>query len=131
MTFAYDYPLLGVFWTTLWFFLFIAWLMVLFRVFADIFRSHDMGGFAKTLWVLFVLFVPFLGVLMYLLIRGHKMSEHALADAQAQQAAFRAYVQESAGSVAPADQIERLVALRDAGKITPEDFEAAKAKILA
>ena len=69
MTFAYDYPLMGAFMTMLWFFLFVIWIMILFRVFADIFRSHDMGGFTKALWIIFVIFLPFLGILVYVLAR--------------------------------------------------------------
>ena len=70
---GYDYPLLGVFWTMLEIFLFIIWIWLLIMVFADIFRSHDMGGFAKALWVIFVIFLPFLGVFVYLIARGSKM----------------------------------------------------------
>jgi hypothetical protein len=132
MTLAYDYPLLGIFWSVLWIFILIAWLMTLFSIIVDVFRSHDMGGFAKALWLLFILFLPFLGVLVYLIARGHKMGEHAAQDAAAQEAAFRSYVQQTAASSGSgtADQLARLVELRDSGKITPEDFEAAKAKIL-
>ena len=84
---AYNYPLLGVFWTMLWFFLFFIWIWILIVVFADIFRSHDLGGFAKALWVIFVIIVPLLGVLIYLIARGGKMHERA---AQAGPAAGRA-----------------------------------------
>ena len=76
--FAYDYPLLGVFWTMLWWFLWIAWIVLLFRVIVDIFRSHDLGGFAKALWVIFVIVVPFLGVFVYLIARGHAMADRDL-----------------------------------------------------
>ena len=79
-----------VLWSMLWFFLFFIWIWLLITVFADIFRSHDIGGFAKFLWVLFVIVVPYLGVFVYLIARGHKMSEHAQEAAQAQQAAFTA-----------------------------------------
>ena len=72
---AYDYPLLGMFWTLLWFFLWVAWIIILFRVFVDIFRSHDLGGWGKALWSIFVLIVPFLGVFIYLIARGHGMQE--------------------------------------------------------
>ena len=74
---AYDYPLLGVFWTMLWFFLFFIWIWLLITIFADIFRSHDIGGFAKALWVIFVIVVPFLGVLIYLIARGKGMQDRA------------------------------------------------------
>ena len=78
---AYDYPLLGVFWTLLWFALFFIWIWLLIVIFTDIFRSHDIGGVAKTLWVLFVIFLPFLGILFYLIFRGKKMHEHQVRDA--------------------------------------------------
>ncbi len=131
MTTAYDYPLLGMFWTMLWFFLFFVWIMLLFRVFADIFRSHDMGGVAKTLWVLFVIFLPFLGVFVYLIARGNQMTDHAVQDAQRQQAAFDSYVRQTAGKAGPADQLAQLVTLRDSGAISAEEYEAGKSKILA
>ena len=83
---GYDYPLLGVFWTMMWLFLWIAWIVLLFRVIGDIFRSRDMGGGAKALWAIFVIVVPFLGVFVYLIARGHKMSERDVAQAQAQEA---------------------------------------------
>ena len=79
---AYDYPLLGIFWTTLVIFLWIAWFMLLFRVIFDIFRSDDLGGLAKALWLIFVIFLPFLGVLVYVIARGHKITEHDVAHAQ-------------------------------------------------
>ena len=82
---AYDYPLLGMFWTLLWFFLWIAWIWLMIQVVFDIFRSHDMGGWGKALWAIFVIIIPWLGVLIYLIARGDKMREHAMADAQAQE----------------------------------------------
>jgi hypothetical protein len=130
MSLAYEYPLLSVFMTMLWFFLFVIWIMILFRVFADIFRSHDMGGFAKTLWIIFVIFLPFLGVLVYVIARGDNMTKHAMEDAKAQDEAFQAYVQQTAGTSGPADELTKLAALRDSGQITPAEFEAGKAKIL-
>jgi len=114
----------------LWFFLFVIWIMILFRVFADIFRSHDMGGFAKTLWIIFVIFLPFLGVLVYVIARGDNMTKHAMEDAKAQDEAFQTYVQQTAGTSGPADELTKLAALRDSGQITPAEFEAGKAKIL-
>ena len=71
---AYDYPMLGLFWTMMWWFLWIAWIVLVFRVIADIFRSHDMGGFAKALWAIFVIVVPWLGVFVYLIARGESMT---------------------------------------------------------
>ena len=82
--FAYDYPLLGFFWTMMFWFLWIAWILLLFHVIADIFRSRDMGGVAKALWLIFVVIVPWLGVLVYVIARGQKMADHAFERAQAQ-----------------------------------------------
>ena len=95
---SYDYPILGLFWTMLWLFLWIAWIVILFRVIADIFRSSDMGGWGKGLWMIFVILVPFLGVFIYVIARGHSMADRDLERATAQQAAFRSYVQDAAGS---------------------------------
>src|SRR6478752_6871207 len=115
----------------LWFFLFFILIWLLITVFSDIFRSHDMGGFAKAIWVIFVIFLPFLGVFVYLIARGDKMTEHAIASAQQQQQQFDAYVKQTASSASVADQLTQLAALRDAGTISPADYEAGKAKILA
>jgi Short C-terminal domain/Phospholipase_D-nuclease N-terminal len=128
---AYDYPLLNVFFSMLWFFLFICWIMVLFHVFADIFRSKDMGGFAKTMWIIFVIFLPLLGVLVYVIARGDDMARHAADDAQARDAAFRSYVQDAAGTAGPADQLARLAELRNSGAISDAEYEAGKQKVLA
>ena len=128
---AYDYPLLGMFWTMMWFFLLFAWIILLFKVIADIFRTHDMGGFAKFLWLIFVVMVPFLGVFIYVLAHGRSMSEHSMQQAQAQQDEFQAYVRETAGTASPADQLTKLAALKDQGVITDAEFQAQKAKLLA
>jgi Short C-terminal domain/Phospholipase_D-nuclease N-terminal len=129
---SYSYPLLGAFWTIFIIFLWVLWFWILITVFIDIFRSHDLNGVEKTLWFLFVLFIPLIGVLVYLIARGGKMHEHAVRDAKAQDQAFRDYVQEAAGSQAsPADQLAKLADLRDRGVITPQEFEREKAKILA
>ena len=128
---AYSYPLLGAFLTILYFCLFFIWIWLLVVVFIDIFRSHDMGGFAKALWVLFVIFLPWLGVLVYLIARGGKMHEHAVQQAQQQDAELRSYVQQAAGSQTSADQLAKLADLRDRGVITPAEFDREKAKILA
>ena len=128
---AYTYPLLSLFWTMLMFFGFVVWIWLLIVVFGDIFRSHDMGGFAKALWVLLVIFLPLLGVLIYLIARGGKMQERAAQDARQQQQEFDTYVQEVAGSGAnPADQLTKLAQLRDEGVITEQEFQAQKAKAM-
>ena len=117
-------------WDLVWFFLLVLWLILLFRVFGDIFRSHDMGGFAKALWVIFVILMPFLGVLVYLIARGSKMAEHAQAAAQAQQTAAQQYIQQAAAPLSSADELKRLAGLRDKGVLSEEEFQTAKAKVL-
>ncbi len=117
-------------WDLVWFFLLVMWLVLLFRVFGDIFRSHDMGGFAKALWVIFVILMPFLGVLVYLIARGSKMAEHAQAAAQAQQAAATQYIQQAAAPLSSADELTRLAGLRDKGVLSEDEFQTAKAKVL-
>jgi hypothetical protein len=121
-----------VFWSMLWFFVFFIWIWLLITVFADIFRSHDMGGFAKTIWVLFVIVVPYFGVFVYLIARGHKMSEHAIEAAQAQDSAQRAYIQQAAGTgTSSADELARLADLKERGVIDDAEFQQLKAKALA
>ena len=130
---AYDYPLVGVFWSMLYFFLFFVWIWLLIVVFGDIFRSHDMGGFAKALWVIFVIVLPCLGVFVYLIARGGKMQEHAVQQAKDQDQAMRAYIQDAAGSSGggTADELAKLNDLKTQGVITDAEFEAQKAKLLA
>jgi hypothetical protein len=122
-----------VFWSMLWFFLWFIWIWLLITVFADIFRSHDLSGWAKALWILFVVVVPYLGVLVYFIARGHKMSEHAQEQMAAQDAAARQYIQSAVGSsgTSTADELAKLADLKSKGAISDADFEQAKAKILA
>jgi len=127
---AYDYPILGLFWSMLIFFVFIAWLMLLFRVFIDIFRT-DMGGFAKAIWSIFVILVPFLGVLIYLIAHGDGMRNRDVADAQQRDAAMRTYVQQAAGSGGVASELSQLSSLRDSGALTEAEYNTQKAKLLA
>ena len=128
---SYSYPLLGAFWTILEVFLWVLWIWILIYVFIDIFRSRDLSGWAKALWFLFVLFIPLIGVLVYLIARGGKMQERAQQDARQQEKDFRAYVQEAASSGTPADQLAKLADLRDKGVISAEEFEREKAKVLS
>ena len=130
---ATQYPILDIFLTTLYFFLFIIWIWLLFMVFIDIFRSHDMGGWAKALWVIFIIVMPYLGVLVYLIARGGKMHERAAQQAAQQQKAFDQYVKQTAGSAADttADQLSKLADLKSQGVLTDAEFEAQKTKILA
>ena len=127
---AYDYPILGFFWSTLIFFLWIMWFFLLFRILADIFRSHDLGGFAKTLWIIFVIFLPFLGVFVYLIARGNEMRSHAIEDAKSQKAQFDDYVRSTVSSSSVTDDLAKLAALRDQGVLTDAEFAAQKARLL-
>jgi putative oligomerization/nucleic acid binding protein/phospholipase D-like protein len=127
---SYSYPLLGVFWTILELFLWVIWFWILIYVFIDIFRSHDLSGWGKALWFLFVLLIPLIGVLAYLIVRGGDMQERSAQQARRQDDAFRSYVQEAAEPQTPADQLAKLADLRDRGVITTEEFEREKAKVL-
>ena len=127
---AYTYPLLSIFWTMLEIFFFIIWIYLLFIVFVDIFRSQDMGGLAKALWIIFVIVLPYLGVFVYLIARGGKMHERAAAQAQQQQKAFDSYVQLAAGGSSTADQLSKLADLKEKGTITEAEFASEKAKLL-
>jgi ABC-type multidrug transport system fused ATPase/permease subunit len=128
---AYNYPLLGAFLTILWFSLFFIWIWLFFIVLVDIFRSHDMGGFAKALWVIFLIVLPLLGVLVYLIARGNSMHERAVQRAEQQQQAFQGYVKSVATSDGTADQLAKLADLKDRGIITDAEFQTEKAKLLA
>jgi ABC-type multidrug transport system fused ATPase/permease subunit len=130
---ASSYPVLDAFLTMLYFFLFIIWIWLLIMVFIDIFRSHDIGGLAKALWVIFIIILPFLGVFVYLIARGGKMHERAAAQAAEQQQAFDAYVKQAAGTpgTSTADQLSQLADLKSKGVITDAEFEAQKSKLLA
>ena len=121
-----------VFWSMVWFFLFFIWMWMLFVVLGDIFRSRDLGGWAKALWTIFIIFLPYLGVFVYLVARGAKMHEHSVQAAQAQEAALRRYVQDVAtpNGRSPADEIARLAELRERGVINENEFQQAKAKAL-
>jgi hypothetical protein len=128
-----SYPLLNIFWSIFIFFLWVIWIWILIWIFIDIFRSRDLSGWAKALWFLFVLFIPLIGVLVYLIARGDSMHERAAQDAHQQDAEFRSYVQETAASspASTADQLAKLADLRDRGVISAEEFEREKAKVLA
>jgi hypothetical protein len=128
---SYSYPLLGAFWTVFEIFLWILWIWVLIYVFVDIFRSRDLSGTAKALWFVFVLFIPLIGVLVYLIARGGEMHERAVRDAQQQDQDVRRYIQQAANEPNTADQLAKLADLRDRGVITADEFEQQKAKVLA
>jgi hypothetical protein len=129
---AADYPLLNVFLSFLYFFIFVLWIFLIFTVFVDLFRSSDVSGFGKAIWVIFIIFLPLIGVLAYLIIRGGKMHERAEAAAAAQDRAMRSYIQDAAGTTpSTADEIAKLAELRDSGAISADEFEAQKAKLLS
>jgi len=130
---AYDYPLMGIFLSTLWFFLWVIWIMLLFRVIGDIFRSQDVGGFAKVMWLLLVIALPFFGVFVYMIARGHAMAQRDMNVAQAREESFKAYVQQtaSASSNGSADELAKLAELHASGVLTDAEFAQQKAKVLA
>jgi hypothetical protein len=124
-------PILDFFWAMLMFFLFFAWIWVLITVFIDIFRSHDLNGWEKALWVVFVLVLPLLGVLVYLIARGGKMQERHVKDSANQQQAWTSAVQDAAGSSdTSADQLTQLANLHQSGALTDDEYAAQKAKVL-
>ncbi len=132
MVIADDFGTGEVFLSMLWFVMFFIWIWLLITVFADLFRSHDLSGWAKAAWVIGIIIFPYLGVLVYLIARGGKMHEHALQAAQAQDAAMRQYVQQAAGSGGSvADELARLADLKDKGVISVEEFNQLKAKAMS
>jgi hypothetical protein len=128
-----NYPVLDIFWSLLEFFLWVIWIWIIIWIFIDIFRSHDLSGWAKALWFLFVLIIPLVGVLVYLIVRGGSMHERAVRQAQHQDDAFRHYVQQAAASspASTADQLTKLADLRDRGVISGDEFDREKQKLLA
>lgn len=128
-----SHPLLNAFWMIFWFFLWIMWFMLLFRVIADVFSDKSMGGVAKVAWLVFVCVVPFVGVFVYLLARGHAMSERAEAQAQENKHAFDDYIRSTAGASrgSQADELAKLADLKANGTLSDAEFEQAKQKILA
>lgn len=134
-----NYPVLDLFWTILEFFLWVIWIWILIMIFIDIFRSHDLSGWGKALWFLFVLLIPLIGVLVYLIVRGGSMHERQVRQAQSDADAFYAsYGRHAApgaaddgGDGSTADQLAKLADLRDRGVLSQEEFEREKAKVLA
>lgn len=129
---AADYPLLNVFLSFLYFFVFIVWIFLIFSVFVDLFRSRDVSGLGKAVWVIVLILLPLIGVLAYLIIRGGKMHERSEQAAAAQNDAMKAYIQQAAGTTpSTADEVAKLAGLRDSGAITAAEFDAQKAKLLS
>lgn len=131
MPIAADYPFMDVLWSMLIFMGFIMWIWLAIMVFMDIFRRRDMGGFAKALWIIFVIFLPLLGVLIYLIAYHNSIAERNAKDVAASQAAFEQQVREAAGRAGPAGEIESAQKLLAAGAISQEEFDRLKAKALA
>jgi hypothetical protein len=131
LLFAADYPFLDVFWTMMVFFVWILWFSILIRVFADVFRRHDISGFAKAGWLIFVIVLPFLGVFIYLIANNEGMTERNVSRAQAQREQFDQHVQSAAGSGGAASEIEKAKQLLDSGAISQSEFDAIKQKALA
>jgi hypothetical protein len=129
--FSYVYPLMGAFWTMLWFFVWILWLMLLFKVIADIFRSDHLGGGGKTLWLILVIVMPFLGVFIYVIAHGKDMGQRDIDRAKAQQSEFDAYVRDVAAPSSSADELAKLADLQSRGVITDAEFQQQKAKLLS
>jgi uncharacterized SAM-binding protein YcdF (DUF218 family) len=123
-------PVLDLFWAMLWFFLFIVWIWLLISIFADLFRS-DSSGWAKAFWVIFVIVLPFLGVLVYLIVNGGKMRERSIESAQMAEQAQRDYIRSVTGSEpSTADELAKLADLKQQGHISDEEYERLKAKAL-
>ena len=129
MLIAADYPFLDVLWTMIIFFAWVAWIWIAITIFIDIFRRHDIGGWHKAAWVVFVIVLPFLGVLVYLIAQHEGMRERSEKQARAQQEAFDQYVREAAGGSAA--EIAKAKEMLDAGTITQAEFQAIKAKALS
>lgn len=131
-----DYPLLNLFWTMMWFFLWVMWFFLLFRVITDIFASDDLGGWGKAGWTVLVLVLPFLGVLIYLIARGRSMNTRAVRQAERQEQVFKDYIRQTAGTGTAsgpgvAEQLEKFATLKAQGAISDQEYERAKAKVLA
>ena len=128
-----DYPLLNLFLTFLYFFLWIAWIFILFRCMLDIFRDGDLGGWGKALWIIFIIFLPFLGVLVYLIARGGGMAQRDVQQAQIQRDQMAEWIKSSpnAPAVSSAEELTKLAELHKNGVLTDEEFSAQKAKLLA
>ncbi|WHM40689.1 SHOCT domain-containing protein [Streptomyces sp. BPTC-684] len=127
-----DYPLLNLFWTMLWLFLWVMWFFLLVKVVTDVFRDHGLSGWGKAGWLVLVLLLPYLGVLGYLVARGKGMGERDAQQAKGYEEAVRQYIRKTAGNVtSSADELSKLSALKDKGDLTQEEFDRAKVELLA
>ena len=126
-----DFGLWEVFLSMFWFMLLFAWIWMLIAIFGDIFRDHELSGWGKALWSLLIIFLPWIGVLAYLIARGKSMTERSAKVAAENDQRFRAYVQDAAATPSPSEELRKLAELRDSGVITPADYDQAKAKVLS
>ncbi|MFH9694243.1 SHOCT domain-containing protein [Streptomyces globisporus] len=129
---AYDFPVLGAFWAMMWFFLWIMWFVLLFRVVVDIFRDDDLSGWAKTGWLLFTIVLPFLGVFVYVIARGKNMGKREQGHARVKQEQTQRYIRETVGSAgtSEADELAKLSEIRARGDISEDEYRRAKEKVL-
>ena len=131
VTLAADFGTGEVLWSFLWFFLFFVFIMLIFQIFGDIIRSDDLSGWGKALWSLFIIFIPFLGIFIYVIVRGGKMHERQVAEMQKNQQAMQAYIRDTASSGDAATQLAQLADLHTAGKLDDAEYAAAKAKVIS
>ncbi|MFI6941919.1 SHOCT domain-containing protein [Streptomyces sp. NPDC050418] len=136
MTLAYDYPILSLFWTMLLLFFWVLWFFLLFKIIGDVLRDDDLSGWGKAGWLIFTILLPFLGVFVYVIVRGRSMGERDVAQAKKAEAAFKDYVREAAGSEggqgpSRTDELAKLAQLKESGALTEEEFVKAKEKFLA
>jgi hypothetical protein len=123
-------PLFDVFWAMLWFFLFFLWIWLLISLFSDVFRSDDLSGWGKSGWIFFMVIIPWLGALVYVIVRGKSMQDRQIAEMARREKASRSYIQDVAGSASTADELAKLAALRDSGVLTDQEFAAQKTALL-
>jgi hypothetical protein len=126
-----DFDLWDVLLSMFWFMLLFAWIWMIIAIFGDIFRDRELGGGAKAMWTVFLIFLPWIGALAYLIARGDSMNKRTAHAAEEQNERFRAYVQDAAGTPSAAEELKKLADLRDSGALTPAEYEQAKSKILA
>ena len=119
-----------VLWSILWFFLIFVWVWLVISIFMDLIRSPDLSGWAKALWTVVIIFLPYIGVFIYLIVRGGEMTDRAAAAQQRDRGAFDDYIRETTGSASSADELVRLADLHDAGTLSDEEYASAKAKVL-
>ena len=124
-----NYPFIEVFWTMLFFFCFVIWIWILFTIITDLFRDHEMSGWGKAVWIFFLIFVPFLTALVYLIARGHGMRERSIKEQADVRKHFESYVRETAGTT-PVDELHKLNDLKEKGAISDEEFQKMKAKLI-